>query len=48
MGRFSTVRPFLSLLTQVVDLGASPKGAPVLKALKALPELMGQKKVTGR
>ncbi|MBC9713484.1 Tn3 family transposase [Streptomyces sp. TRM66268-LWL] len=43
--RFPTVRPFLKLLVQVVDFGASPEGLPVLKALKTLPDLMGRKKV---
>ncbi|MCX4404351.1 hypothetical protein OG840_22300 [Streptomyces sp. NBC_01764] len=39
--RFPTVRPFLALLVQVVDFGATPEGLPVLKALKSLPDLMG-------
>ncbi|GAA3312226.1 hypothetical protein GCM10020295_83550 [Streptomyces cinereospinus] len=43
--RFPTVRPFLALLVQVVDFGATPEGLPVLKALKSLPGLMGRKKV---
>ncbi len=43
--RFGTVRPFLRLLVKVVDLGATPEGAPVLAALKSLPDLMGRKKV---
>ncbi|CAL2074283.1 protein of unknown function [Streptomyces murinus] len=43
--RFPTVRPFLALLVQVVDFGATPKGLPVLKALESLPDLMGRKKV---
>ena len=44
--RFPTVRPFLKLLVQVVDFGATPEGLPVLKALKTLPDLMGRKKVS--
>ncbi|MFF1921347.1 Tn3 family transposase [Streptomyces sp. NPDC058221] len=44
--RFPTVRPFLALLVQVVDFGATPEGLPVLKALKSLPDLMGRKKVS--
>ncbi|WP_084464891.1 Tn3 family transposase [Microtetraspora fusca] len=44
--RFATVRPFLSTLTQVVDFGATPQGAPVLAALRSLPGLLGRKKVT--
>ncbi|NEA59636.1 Tn3 family transposase [Streptomyces sp. SID13666] len=43
--RFATVRPFLMLLVTVVDFGATPEGAPVLAALKSLPDLMGRKKV---
>jgi hypothetical protein len=39
--RFGTVRPFLKLLVKVVDFGATPEGAPVLAALRSLPELMG-------
>jgi len=44
--RYATVRPFLALLTTVVDLGATPQGGPVLDALRGLAELMGRKKVT--
>ncbi|MBG6089617.1 TnpA family transposase [Actinomadura viridis] len=43
--RFATVRPFLELLTSVVDFGATPEGLPVLKALRSLPGLLGRKKV---
>ncbi|WTA40218.1 DUF4158 domain-containing protein [Streptomyces sp. NBC_00846] len=43
--RFGTVRPFLKLLVEVVDFGATPEGLPVLKALRSLPDLMGRKKV---
>lgn len=43
--RFGTVRPFLKLLVKVVDFDATPEGAPVLAALKSLPELMGRKEV---
>ncbi|MEU1216374.1 Tn3 family transposase [Streptomyces sp. NPDC005790] len=43
--RFGTVRPFLKLLVKVVDFDATPEGAPVLAALKSLPELTGRKKV---
>ncbi|MEU6651974.1 Tn3 family transposase [Streptomyces sp. NPDC046900] len=45
VSRFGTVRPFLGLLVKVVDFGATPEGAPVLTALKSLPDLMGRKKV---
>ncbi|MFF4779182.1 hypothetical protein ACFY05_40830 [Microtetraspora fusca] len=44
--RFATVRPFLPTLTQVVDFGATPQGAPVLAALRSLPGLLGRKKLT--
>ncbi|KWX04834.1 transposase [Carbonactinospora thermoautotrophica] len=43
--RFGTVRPFLKLLVKVVDFGATPEGLPVLKALRALLDLMGRKEV---
>lgn len=43
--RFSTVRPFLPALVEVVGFGATPEGAPVLAALKSLPGLLGRKKV---
>nr|WP_026219167.1 Tn3 family transposase [Embleya scabrispora] len=45
VSRFGTVRPFLKLLVRAVDFGATPEGAPVLAALKTLPDLMGRKKV---
>ncbi|GEB48648.1 MULTISPECIES: Tn3 family transposase [Streptomyces] len=45
VSRFGTVRPFLKLLVEVVDFGATPEGMPVLKALKSLPGMMGRKKV---
>jgi len=44
--RYATVRPFLALLTTVVDFGATPQGGPVLAALRGLADLMGRKKVT--
>ncbi len=45
VSRFSTVRPFLKLLVEVVDFDATAEGAPVLRAFLSLPELMGRKKV---
>jgi hypothetical protein len=45
VNRFGAVRPFLKLLVQVVDFGATPEGLPVLKALRTLSDLMGRKKV---
>jgi TnpA family transposase len=46
VSRFATVRPFLKLLVEVVDFGATAEGAPVLRAFLSLPELMGRKKVS--
>jgi hypothetical protein len=45
VNRFGAVRPFLKLLVQVVDFGATPEGLLVLKVLRTLPDLMGRKKV---
>ncbi|WP_369044026.1 Tn3 family transposase [Streptomyces sp. Midd1] len=45
VSRFGTVRPFLKILVEVVDFGATPEGFPVLAALQWLPELMSRKKV---
>ncbi len=44
--RYPTVRPFLSLLSEVIDFGATPQGRAVLAALRGLPGLLGRKKVT--
>ncbi|MCX5141873.1 Tn3 family transposase [Streptomyces sp. NBC_00338] len=43
--RYSTVRGFIRLLVDVVDFGAVQAGAPVVKALKQLPHLIGRKKI---
>lgn len=43
--RYSTVRGFIRLLVDVVDFGAVEAGAPVVKALKQLPHLIGRKKL---
>ncbi len=45
VGRFATVRPFLDMLTEVIPFGATPEGAPILTAMRALPALLGRKKV---
>lgn len=43
--RYGTVRGFIRLLVDVVDFGAVEAGAPVVRALKGLPYLIGRKKV---
>ncbi|MEU3991737.1 Tn3 family transposase [Streptomyces platensis] len=43
--RYSTVRGFIRLLVDVVDFGAVQAGAPVVAALKQLPDLIGRKKI---
>lgn len=43
--RYATVRPFLALLVEVIPFAATDAGAPVLAAVRALPELVGRKKV---
>ena len=45
VSRWSTVRPFLPLLAEVIPFGATPHGQPVLEAVRELPELIGRKKV---
>jgi TnpA family transposase len=40
VGRFATVRPFLSRLTDVIAFGALAEGAPVLAALRTLPDVL--------
>ncbi len=45
VGRYNTVRPFLEMLTETIAFGATPEGAPVLAAMRKLPELIGRKKV---
>jgi hypothetical protein len=39
------VRSFIRLLVEVIDFGAVEAGAPVVRALKRLPGLIGRKKV---
>ena len=42
-GRLATVRPFLPLMMRTVEFGATTDGAPVLKAMKTLAELLTTK-----
>lgn len=42
-GRLATVRPFLPLMMRTVEFGASADGAPVLKAMKTLADLLTTK-----
>ncbi|MDQ6899618.1 MAG: Tn3 family transposase, partial [Candidatus Dormibacteraeota bacterium] len=43
--RYPTVRPFLPLLTEMIDFGAVDAGQGILDAIRRLPELMGRRKV---
>jgi hypothetical protein len=45
VARYGTVRGFIRLLVEVIDFGAVEVGAPVVRALKRLPDLIGRKKV---
>ncbi len=45
VARYGTMRGFIRLLVEVIDFGAVEAGAPVVQALKRLPELIGRKKV---
>lgn len=42
-GRLATVRPFLPLMVKTVEFGATGDGAPVLRAMKTLAELLTAK-----
>ncbi|MEK8174157.1 hypothetical protein NKH77_49800 [Streptomyces sp. M19] len=42
VARYGTVRGFIRLLVEVIDFGAVEAGAPVVKALKRLPKLIGR------
>lgn len=46
VARYGTVRGFIRLLVEVIGFGSVPAGAPVVAALRGLPELVGRKKVT--
>ncbi|MFI6449755.1 hypothetical protein [Kitasatospora sp. NPDC050543] len=43
--RYGTVRGFIRLLVETVDFGAVEAEAPVVRALKQLPHLVGRRKV---
>ena len=43
--RIRLVSGFLRELTEVIEFGASPEGAPVLAEMRRLPELMGRRKL---
>ena len=43
--RYAVVRPFLSLLSEVIAFDAVPEGRATLEALHRLPELAGRQKV---
>jgi hypothetical protein len=46
--RIRLVSGFLRELTEVIELGASPEGAPVLAEMRRLPELMGRRQLKAK
>lgn len=46
VARYGTVRGFIRMLVDVIDLGATEAGAPAVRALRRLPELIGRKRVS--
>ena len=40
LGRYQTVSGFLKILPGVISFGASAEGAPVLAAMRALPDVL--------
>ncbi|QKW36176.1 Tn3 family transposase [Actinomadura sp. NAK00032] len=40
VGRYATVSGFLKVLAEVIEFGANVEGAPVLEAMKALPDVL--------
>jgi len=40
LGRYPTVAGFLKLLPSVISFGAAAEGAPVLAAMRALPDVL--------
>jgi hypothetical protein len=44
--RYSTVRPFLGRLVEVIDFASVDAGRHILEATRALPQLLGRKKVS--
>ncbi|PZR85723.1 MAG: hypothetical protein DLM67_25160 [Candidatus Nephthysia bennettiae] len=45
--RHATTRPFLPILTEIIEFGAVEGGQLVIEAVQRLPELLGRKKVRG-
>lgn len=43
--RYQTIRPFLPVLTEVIEFGSVEGGEPVVEAVRHLPELLARKKV---
>jgi hypothetical protein len=48
VSRYVSVRGFLPMLTEVIDFGATVEGAPVLEAMRRLPDLIGRKRIRAR
>src|SRR5699024_12576879 len=48
VNRSASVRGCLPVLCEVIDLDATVEGAAVLEAMRALPELIGRKKIRAR
>jgi len=48
VNRYASVRGFLPMLCEVIDFDATVEGAAVLEAMRALPELIGRKKIRAR
>nr|WP_234003938.1 Tn3 family transposase [Nocardiopsis sp. SBT366] len=48
VNRYASVRGFLPMLCEVIDFGATVEGTAVLEAMRALPELIGRKKIRAR
>ncbi|WP_426938369.1 hypothetical protein ACQCSV_09960 [Pseudarthrobacter sp. S3] len=46
MKRYATVRPFLTVIANVLPLAATPAGSPLLTAVRGLGGLVGRKRVT--
>ncbi|MBV9026946.1 MAG: Tn3 family transposase [Streptomycetaceae bacterium] len=44
LDRYATVRPFTSLLAEVIPWGATEAGTPVIEALKELPKVQARRK----
>ena len=48
VNRYASVRGFLPMLCEVIAFDATVEGAAVLEAMRALPELIGRKKIRAR